>query len=221
MSSLVIEIVAHAKRELMARELAETVQADRVWLDAGYHGEWRNHLRAWQHAASSGASHAVVLQDDAVPVDGFRELVQQAVEHQPNQLISLYVGTHRPWKGQVLTATKLADEKGASWLRASSVLWGVGLLLPVTLIPEMLEGCCGLRLPYDQRIGAWCENTYRSVFYTWPSLVNHADTETVAHAGMDQGVRVAHRVGAPNWSDVVVDIISPANDKIIGSKRDK
>lgn len=215
--SLVVEIVAHKSRQEMATQLSETVQAEKIWLDNGHLGEWRNHVRAWKHAAESEATHACVLQDDAVPIEGFREHVEQAVSIKPNDPISLYVGTHRPHREEVLAATKLAEGRMASWLVAPTLYWGVGLVLPVEVIPEMLEVCKGSRLPYDQRIGWWAKKTQRPVYYTWPSLVDHADTETVAHSSMrQQGKRVAHKVGEPNWSDIVV----PIHLWHVGSKRD-
>lgn len=210
----VVSVVAHVKRREMAGELAKTVQADETCFDDGFLGEWKNHAIAWRHAwclaNETGKSHVCVLQDDAVPVEQFRDHLQVAVETKPEAIISLYVGTHRPRKNEVIKAVKQAEESGASWLVADTLMWGVGVVLPTAWVPDMLEFGRKSKLPYDQRIGAWAERSERPVYYTWPSLVDHADTETVAHKGAkQQGVRVAHKTGVPNWSKVEVHIEKP------------
>ncbi len=217
---LSVHVVAHVSRKARAEALAASVSADHVWMDEGYHGEWKNHKRAWQGAMSSGKKYGVVLQDDAVPIDDFRKHVTAAVTHRPDELISLYVGTHRPRKLQVIHAVYLAESQSASWLMANTLMWGVGVVMPTARIQEMLDKTAKIRLPYDQRLGAWAETTGRSVYYTWPSLVDHADEETVAHAGKKQGVRVAHKVGVPNWKDITVNIALNSSPHGVASKRD-
>lgn len=215
--SLSVHIVGHVSREGMSEALRASVEADHVWIDHGYHGEWKNHLRAWRSAVESDATHAVVLQDDAVPVDDFRKHVLSAVQHKPDEMISLYTGTHRPRKDMVIAAVAEADRIGASWLTANTLMWGVGVVLPVARIEEVLDTVRKIKLPYDQRLGYWPYKNKRQVYYTWPSLVDHADVATVAHAAKGtQGVRVAHRVGIPNWNEVEVEISAP----YLASKRD-
>lgn len=218
---LTVHVVAHESRMWRAEALRVAVSADHVWMDHGYHGEWKNHLRAWKSARDSGKKWAVILQDDAVPVENFRKHVMDAVNHKPDEMISLYVGTHRPRKQQVLDAVELAESQNASWLVANTLMWGVGVVLPTSRIQEMLDKTAKIRLPYDQRLGAWAETTGRSVYYTWPSLVDHADEETVAHVGKkQQGKRIAHRVGVPNWNEIHVNIALNNPDVGLASKRD-
>jgi hypothetical protein len=223
MSGVVISVVAHVKRREMACKLAKTVQAQETCFDDGFLGEWKNHVRAWKnawhYATETGCSHICVLQDDAMPVEQFLDHLQVAVETKPEAIISLYTGTHRPRKSQVTEAAKQADELGASWLVADTLMWGVGVVLPVGWVPDMLEFGRKSKLPYDQRVGAWAENRGYPVFYTWPSLVDHADIETVAHKGK-QGVRVAHKTGVPNWSKVEVQIEKPPEGNMMRSNRD-
>lgn len=215
-STFFVGVVAHTDRVVMACELASSVEADETFLDDGFLGEWRNHVRALRRAEQFEVDYAVILQDDAVPVAGFRKAIEQAVEVYPNSLISLYVGTHRPRPNNVKTAIAQADKVGAAWLTADTLMWGVGIIVPTSLISEILDQVKGSKLPYDQRIGLWAEETGNDVYYTWPSLVDHADEPTViAGRSKEQGRRVAHRVGIPDWNSKTVRIDRP--DKFIAS----
>lgn len=197
-TDLCVLIVAHVKREKMAIELKDAVEADAIFMDDGSLGEWKNHMLAWKFAQKSGKSHAVILQDDALPVDNFREHVIEAVEQKPHALISLYVGTHRPRKNEVLKTVEQAERIKASWLIADTLMWGVGVVVPTALISEILSTIKLSKLPYDQRIGRWAELTHSNVYYTWPSLVDHADEPTVIKGrGPGEGPRVAHKTGVP------------------------
>lgn len=222
--SLIVEIVAHPARLSLATRLQKMVQADQVWVDrkpGGIRAEWRNHARAWKHAAESDATHAVILQDDAVPVTDFRKHVARAAQERPDSLISLYTGNHRPRDEDVTRAVTQAERLGASWLSAETLFWGVGVLVPTRLISEILESCKDSKLPYDQRIGLWALKTGSKVLYTHPSLVDHADRATsVAGRKPDQGVRVAHKVGIPSWNDVTVPVESK-NQRLLSSTRDR
>lgn len=179
-------------------------------MDNGFLGEWRNHRRALEWCRSQDATHALVLQDDAVPVDGFLDHVQEAARRRPDDLISLYVGTGRPWAGSVLEAVEEARRSHASWLVADGPVWGVGIVWPVSCINDFLSWSelWRHRLPYDQRAHAWSQVTGRRCYYTWPSLVNHADTPSVIK-GRNHSlelVRVAHEVGVPAWNDTEVNM---------------
>lgn len=223
MSGVVVSVVAHVSRREMAASLAKTVQAEETCFDDGFLGEWKNHARAWKNAwcfaNEKGYSHVCVLQDDALPVEQFRDHLQVAIETKPEAIISLYTGTHRPRKAQVIKAVREAEEREASWLVADTLMWGVGVVLPTAWVPDMLGAAEKIRIPYDQRVGYWAEKRGHPVYYTWPSLVDHADVETVAHKGK-QGVRVAHKTGVPNWSKVEVQIEKPPEGNMVRSKRD-
>ena len=230
---MIYEIVAHTSRLDEVERLTSHLGAEgvhpHVWVDDGFYGEWKNHVRALSHAASSDSSHAVILQDDAMPVEDFDEAVRDAITQRPDDMISLYVGTSRPREEEVLNAVTRAEKSNACWLRANTLLWGVGIVVPVPLIPELLEQARrGPKLPYDQRLGRANGVLGRDVYYTWPSLVNHHDIPTVVkgHSKI-QPVRVAHRVGYPDYTEdaLVVQIndplVSGQKDGVLHSKRDR
>jgi hypothetical protein len=199
-----VVVVAHHARLEQATALAETLDAE-MFVDDGSLGEWDNHERAIRWAAEHG-THAVVVQDDALPIPEFRQCVEQAIEHRPDDMIGLYVGRLRPERERVEKAVAQADEVGASWLTHERLLWGVATIMPNEAVPALLE--YRSHRAYDLRLGrAWAAHTRRPVLYTWPSLVDHADQPSVitGRPAREDG-RVAHRVGVPTWSDVSVAI---------------
>lgn len=173
-------MVAHETRAAQAVALAAKLNA-RIHMDNGSRGEWENHRRALEAAAGSARSHALILQDDALPVDGFLTLAQAAVEKHPNNPISFYLGTSRPphWQRFVRFATATATQEDAGWLTCSELLHGVAVAIPTRHIKPLLEWCAHTTLPYDERLGAWFRLNGLEVFYTWPSLVEHQDGPTV------------------------------------------
>jgi hypothetical protein len=219
-TSLYVGIVAHQKRYEMAFKLATNVKADEVFMDDGFKGEWKNHEYAWRAAARSGCTHAVILQDDAVPIEDFRAHALRACEERPHNIISVYTGTHRPRKEQVLHAVKIAENQNASWLTADTLMWGVGVILPVERIESVLSEAKKSKLPYDQRLGFVFQGFGELVYHTWPSLVDHADEPTVISGRPDrQGQRVAHKVGVPDWNDKSIHIEHPGGI-FVGSTKD-
>lgn len=190
-------------------DLHQEVGADATFVDNGHQGEWRNHRRAITWAAQRpGITHVLVVQDDAVPVPDILLHAHEAASRRPDDLISLYVGTNRPRRKDVLDAVQAADDTGASWLRADSLLWGVAVIYPVEHIEAILESCSRPpALPYDQRVGRWAQQNNRDVWYTWPSLVDHRDTPTVISGRSPrEQPRVAHRTGVPEWNERSVRI---------------
>lgn len=208
-------VVAHVDRLDWVGNLGRSVDADHVFVDDGTLGEWSNHELALKWAAATavrrGDSHVAVIQDDAIPIDLFRTALAGLIALRPDDLLGLYVGTHRPYRTEVDAACARADETGAMFLSNPSLLWGVGVVIPNRYVEPMLELCEGSRKPYDTRLGwAWRQihGEGKPVLYPWPSLVDHRDTTPVVRRSRPQGVRVARRTGDPTGRDagVVVPI---------------
>lgn len=200
--SLAIVIMAHPRRRAQAEMLAEYLDALIVWDDGG--GEWSTGAHAWKTGAHLGATHTLVLQDDAVPVQDLRRHVLAAIDAMPDSPISLYLGQKKPsrWASNMLMAVQAAEQLGASWISASHLLHGVGIVLPTRWVTPMLQWAEMSSAPYDQRIGAYLRQVQnRATFYTWPSLVDHDDTvpSLVRHADdarLSTDGRIAYRVGS-------------------------
>lgn len=171
-------IMAHVARTPHANKLAHDLNAT-ISLDDGALGENTNGDRAWS-MVDKRAEWGLVVQDDALPVDGLTEKLEVALKSAPETLVSLYVGTIRPRWQAVNEATQEADANGYAWLRANALLWGVAVAMPTSLIDETLEQCRGIKnVAYDQRLGLPFRWRQKQIYYLWPSLVDHADGKSL------------------------------------------
>lgn len=205
---LSVAVMAHPKRRARAEALAVELDARIVWDQ--HDDEWDTGARALA-AIEPGATHHLVIQDDAVPAPGFLDHAAAAIVCHPSSPISFYLGRSRPpgYQRRIMRATLTADERHASWLSCPELLHGVGFALPVAHIPTMLAWAAGRREPYDERIGKWYRHQNTDVLYTWPSLLDHADDEPVIQHRADRQSRTeprkAWRHGIPAWgSDEVI-----------------
>src|SRR5690554_8076710 len=152
-------------------------------MDEGGTGSLRNHDLAWKMAYSPDADWIVVLEDDAILLDGFENHVQEALQHVPRDgAVSFYTGTGQPFRYPVSAAVKKALRRGASWLRANSLYWGPAVALPVHHVQPMLRFVKDIDRPYDQRLGLYLLANRYPCFYTMPSLVDHQDGESLIQA---------------------------------------
>jgi hypothetical protein len=198
--SLHVAVVAHVARTEQAKRLTDELGAE-LFMDDGSIGEWFNHRRALAWAATQDG-HAVIVQDDALPVAGFLEHATRAASERPADMIGLYVGRQRPKRAAAQRAVRQADRTGASWLTAPGLWWGVATIVPCAAIPALLDAADAMHSNYDIRLGrAWLATQRRPVTYTWPSLVDHADSPSVIERNRERpSGRVAWRVGVPNWT---------------------
>lgn len=229
--SVTTVIVAHERRAAQVPELEVRVGAHNVFMDndgpKGL-GEWPNHRRAiiWAawHAMKNDHDHVCIVQDDALPIDGFTGVLGWVLDTKPDDMIGLYVGTHRPRDRGVTEACAEADQRGARWLSHPELLWGVATAFPARYVPGMLVHADKSTRPYDLRLGrAWRaeRGIKKPVLYTWPSLVDHRDEESViAGRGKAQGVRVARRVGDPRdtWAPLTDEIVVEIEPRYLPSR---
>lgn len=139
--------------------------ADRVWRTA--RGGWVMHDPA--------ADFHLLLQDDALISADLLAGLEQALEHVPaDAVVSPYLGkggaTPHRWRRMAADADRL----GASWVTSTKLMWGVGIILPVARIAEMIALADRLTgITDDMRVAGWAEKSRTEVWYTWPSLVDH------------------------------------------------
>lgn len=187
-------IMTHPKRFLEAEKLynklRERCDVRRV-IDTA-NEEWHTGKRCLEYAAEANG-YSIILQDDAVIGENFVDNARKAIDQCPQQgaLISFYTGTYRPYKTQVQKAVDKAREQNASWLTHIKLLWGVGIAIHSDDVQPLLEYVKNSSLPYDERIGSYFAHMKRKVFYTWPSIVDHADGQSLIKK-VHNYPRVAH-----------------------------
>lgn len=220
--TLGIVIMAHPSRRARAELLAEWVHADVIIWDHRQQGEWDTGRRAWRAGVELGTSHILVLQDDAEPISNLRATVIDALGTFPNNPISLYLGQKKPskWAEIIQNVTAAADAYQANWIAATHLLHGVAIVLRSEWISPMLQWAEMSSQPYDQRIGAYFRRERNlTTFYTWPSLVDHADIPSLVKHADDKRLsadgRIAYRVGVPeSFSRIIVMARTPETAEI-------
>jgi hypothetical protein len=212
-----ISIVAHIKRTERAEKLADKVLARRVFYDDGTLGCDRNHRQVWQHHAGNPTSDwATTLEDDAVPVPGFLDQLDHALEVAPAPIVSLYLGTSRPlggWQPQIKQAILAIRRTPACWITSTHLLHAVGVAIRTPLLPSLLEWLPQIPLPIDEAITIWATTYGHCVAYTWPSLVDHADEPSLVDhpdGKPRQNPRIAWHTGTRQaWNAKHVAMKSP------------
>lgn len=168
-------VVGHHSRYKQALCLAESIGAV-LLIDNSDRGANWNHRRALEWAAGQSC-RVVVLEDDALPVPGFAELVCQWADRFPDDMLSFYLGTGRPPQYQKEIAGMLveSDRVNADYLVLSKLIHGVCYSPPQGRLARMLSAW-NKTLAADYAVG---EAFGGRVIYPCYSLVDHADLPTV------------------------------------------
>lgn len=138
--------------------------------DASKEGVLVTTKRAWMAARSSGATHHLVMQDDALPCRDFLEGAVRAIEAQPNAPVSFF---------DMSKAITDARAKGLSWAVRKSLSTALALAMPTKMAIDsyawmdshLYRGLGGS----DERMSCYFLHHDIPVWYTVPSLVQHMD----------------------------------------------
>lgn len=201
--------MVHPRRDHLIPDLLAAIDRPANVVRDRRDDEWDTGRRAWE-AHDPAATHHLVLQDDAIVCGDLVAGLELALAHVPAEAaVSLYMGTLRPDGRQVTTAAYRAQETGAAWIVMPDLKWGVGVLAPTAVIPDMLDHAdrSGGRA-YDWNLRGYFHDAVGwPVWCTWPSLVDHRDDEPglVPHMIPPSGPRVAHRFLGEHASAVDVD----------------
>lgn len=168
-------VVGHHSRIDHALCLAMRLDAH-LLIDYGNHGANWNHRRAIEWAAEQPC-RVVVLEDDALPTDGFAEGVAFWLNRFPASLVSFYLGTGRPPQYQIQIAERLiiADKTRTDHITLPRLIHGVCYSVPQQSIARVLERWDSNKAA-DYAVG---DAHGGSVVYPCYSLVDHADGEPV------------------------------------------
>lgn len=164
-----VAIVAHHSRRERAEALAATVDADRVFMDEGSRGPTPGHLEALEWA---NGERLLTLEDDALPVPGFRDKVDDWVARFPDDLCSLYLGTGYRSR-HILAPIEHQWSNNLDHITHKDLLHAVCYTIP-GWATNIIHARVDRRKPIDFAIGdAWRALTSRSVIYPKASLVDH------------------------------------------------
>lgn len=215
MVRLSVSVMAHPVRRPLVEELLG--QLGDVPVSWDKHAEpspdperrWATGRAAWEMHDPSADWH-LVIQDDALVSDNFREGLSAALDHVPfGVVVSAYLGTKRPQQQAVQNAIGQARKSGAAWAVMRSLNWGPAIVVPTQAIRPMLDWSDRKTgLAYDKRIGVFFRDELGwGCWYTWPSLVDHRQGPSIS--GHGNIGRFAHEFAADalqvDWSRVPDD----------------
>ncbi|MFF2039484.1 NAD-dependent epimerase/dehydratase family protein [Kitasatospora sp. NPDC058170] len=184
-------VMTHPRRAELARELIERCRPEELdlVLDPEPDGPptgLRTAVRAWS-SVPAGATHRLVLQDDAVLTPGFFDHVRAAARAVPDAALAFY--TH--WQSRNAAAVRLAVLSGHRWAPATAEYTPtVVLLLPAPVAAGFAR--------YAREHGAtWADDVVMSrylraagvpTYLAAPNLADHADVPSM-HANGGHGPR--------------------------------
>lgn len=207
MTAYAIGVVGFMTRRSMARELAATVNADVLNIDDGTLKCGGNHRNVWEQLADFDTEWSVCLEDDAVPVNGFLDQLNQALAIAPEPIVSLYLGRQRPaqFMKQIEAATEKAEANDACWIDTPRIYQAVGVAMHTGLVADMVDYATRKAFfQIDDAIGYWAIRNHYRVAHTWPSIVEHRDVPSVEHRKRLPG-RIAWKFGGRDkWTSEAV-----------------
>lgn len=186
MSTLSVAVMHHPARSALLRlleqlggyELVVDPEPD-TWPPSAF----RTYLEALRRTPAQ-ATHRLIVQDDAIPCRGFRELAEAAIAERPADLLAFFVPGRDPYRRAVLNA-HTAGERWASsglavnWVPTVALSWPAKYIDDfVTFGEEVVAARAhrGLTTQADDPyVGAWKRKRKLVVWATVPCLVQHPD----------------------------------------------
>ena len=175
-----IGIISDTRRKAMGANLADLVDADFLSVDDGSLGCTQNHAQAWKQHSAKPADWNLNLEDDAVPVEQFRDQLDKALEAAPTPIVSLYLGGG--YIGDNLTKALLDDARasGAHWaVTQGTILHAVALAVRQEILAPMIEYLGTRTRAVDSTLSTWALSNSYQIGYSIPSLVDHADEKSL------------------------------------------
>jgi hypothetical protein len=196
---LSVAVMAHPRRaaeverlvrELEREELEPVVVWDRI------NDRWDTGRRSLLEIRP-GATHHLVIQDDALVCRDLGDGLRAALSAVPANPVALYTGAARPRQDYVRARVAWAQDRGEAWIAMEGPLWGVGIVLPVELVEPAVAW--GDRHPdilnYDIRLSRHFASIRTPCFYTVPSLLEHRDGESLVEGRTGKGRRAFEWIG--------------------------
>lgn len=169
-------MMAHERRGDWARALGLHLDLPIVWDRVNDRHE--TGLRCLQEGIDSGASHWLIVQDDAIVCRDLLAGLEVAAGAAGDRIIGLYLGNWRSENRWMAVAVRQARRRGIPWLAMPGPWWGVGIVVPTVHLPALTQWYAeSTLLNYDRRIERWAASAGVECWYTMPSLVEHRSGE--------------------------------------------
>jgi len=204
-----VGVVGHYDRQHQVDELGAQVDADFVCMDDGALGCRANHVNAWNWHAAWPAEWAVVLEDDAIPVAGFRDQLSAVLAVAPAPIVSLYLGYGYIYDRDVKHHLDQAEIIDANWIVTGRVLHAVGLAIRGELVESLLAALPRDKTQaIDRSVSLWARRAGHEVAYTIPSLVDHRDDTSLVLPHRRRSPRKAWKVGGrKQWNTTSIAML--------------
>lgn len=200
-----VGVVSDVRRQEMGTRLADLVDADFLVADDGSLGCTGNHIAAWRQHAKNPAEWNLNLEDDAVPVDEFRDQLQKALNVAPAPIVSLYLGGGYIGDNLVRALLKDARKLGSNWAVAEgAVRHAVALAVRGEILSPMIEHLERQTGAVDSTIGSWAKRNSHRVAYSLPSLVDHADEKSLVTKHRRSPRRAFETGGREEWCSKLI-----------------
>ena len=182
-----IAIMAHPSREKFFPYLREKLGDIPFSIDETGIGVWESRKRATLMFDPTADYH-LVLQDDAIICENFKELAEKTIGNNGKYVYNFYYGRRR----NRVKEAKHGEKKG--YVISDKVTWGVAICFPTKLIPEMIKYCDKLTAPQDDhRIGLFVRHKGIKVYFPIPSLIEHrAEEESLVGNAFSPGRKAAY-----------------------------
>lgn len=184
-------VMTHPVRLAQARDLSDRLGLDGLALDPDPEGSpsaLRTALVAWS-AASPGASHHLVVQDDVDAPAELLEVVTASVSRFPDEALVFYTNWHARNGG----AARLAALAGASWVRAvpDEFTPSLAVCLPAATAAAFRAYARDSAERHDDELfSVFFRERGRMALLAVPNIVEHIGTSSInGHAA--QGIRLA------------------------------
>lgn len=139
---------------------------------------WRGYRACLELADNLDATHAVILQDDAIPCFDFACWLNCRIEEEPDAILVLFLAAQPRLTAAAATQALRARQVFAS-LHARDFMPAVGVSWPIGIARDVVEwaGSHNGRTTRsdDHMLGQWHRAAKTKVLVTVPSLVQHPD----------------------------------------------
>jgi uncharacterized protein YlaI len=161
-----ISVMAHPSREKFFPYLKEKLGDVPFSIDNGM-GVWKNCKAAWAMHDPTADFH-VVIQDDAIICENFKEIAERTISRNEEYAYGFYFGNRRNLR-------KAADEgMKRGFIISGWSTWGLALCLPTKIIGEMIKVCDRMEGDHDDtKIARFLKHKGIKTFFPMPSLIDH------------------------------------------------